>query len=196
MEKVIIASNNMNKIREFSEMLGKDTQMLSLHDVGFDSEIDENGETFFDNALIKARTISLFLREKGISAPVYADDSGLSVNALNGAPGVHSARYAGIHGDDKKNRDLLLKNLENITDRSAYFISVIACYYPDDTYVFGVGKTYGRILRREEGSGGFGHDCIFYSDDLKKSFGLATAEEKNAVSHRYRALKDVLTKIK
>lgn len=196
MEKVIIASNNMNKIREFSEMLGKDIQMLSLHDVGFDSEIDENGETFFDNALIKAKTISLFLREKGISAPVYADDSGLSVNALNGAPGVHSARYAGMHGDDKKNRDLLLKNLENITDRSAYFISVIACYYPDDTYVFGVGKTYGRILRREEGNGGFGYDCIFYSDDLKKSFGLATAEEKNAVSHRYRALKDVMTKIK
>lgn len=196
MEKVIIASNNMNKIREFSEMLGKGIQMLSLHDVGFDSEIDENGETFFDNALIKAKTISLFLREKGISAPVYADDSGLSVNALNGAPGVHSARYAGIHGDDKKNRDLLLKNLENITDRSAYFISVIACYYPDDTYVFGVGKTYGRILRREEGSSGFGYDCIFYSDDLKKSFGLATAEEKNAVSHRYRALKDVMTKIK
>ena len=196
MEKVIIASNNMNKIREFSEMLGKDIQMLSLHDVGFDSEIDENGETFFDNALIKAKTISLFLREKGISAPVYADDSGLSVNALNGAPGVHSARYAGIHGDDKKNRDLLLKNLENITDRNAYFISVIACYYPDDTYVFGVGKTYGRILRREEGNGGFGYDCIFYSDDLKKSFGLATAEEKNAVSHRYRALKDVMTKIK
>ena len=129
MEKVIIASNNMNKIREFSEMLGKDVQVLSLHDVGFDSEIDENGETFFDNALIKAKTISLFLREKGISAPVYADDSGLSVNVLNGAPGVHSARYAGIHGDDKKNRDLLLKNLENITDRSAYFISVIACYY-------------------------------------------------------------------
>lgn len=186
----------MNKIREFSEMLGKDVQVLSLHDVGFDAEIDENGETFFDNALIKAKTISLFLREKGISAPVYADDSGLSVNALNGAPGVHSARYAGIHGDDKKNRDLLLKNLENITDRSAYFISVIACYYPDDTYVFGVGKTYGRILRREEGSGGFGYDCIFYSDDLKKSFGLATAEEKNAVSHRYRALKDVMTKIK
>ncbi len=196
MEKVIIASNNMNKIREFSEMLGKDVQVLSLHDVGFDSEIDENGETFFDNALIKAKTISLFLREKGIFAPVYADDSGLSVNALNGAPGVHSARYAGIHGDDKKNRDLLLKNLENITDRSAYFISVIACYYPDDTYVFGVGKTYGRILRCEEGNGGFGYDCIFYSDDLKKSFGLATAEEKNAVSHRYRALKDVMTKIK
>lgn len=196
MEKVIIASNNMNKIREFSEMLGKDVQVMSLHDVDFDSEIDENGETFFDNALIKAKTISLFLREKGISAPVYADDSGLSVNALNGAPGVHSARYAGIHGDDKKNRDLLLKNLENITDRSAYFISVIACYYPDDTYVFGVGKTYGRILRCEEGNGGFGYDCIFYSDDLKKSFGLATAEEKNAVSHRYRALKDVMTKIK
>lgn len=196
MEKVIIASNNMNKIREFSEMLGKDVRVLSLHDVGFDAEIDENGETFFDNALIKAKTISLFLREKGISAPVYADDSGLSVNALNGAPGVHSARYAGVHGDDKKNRDLLLKNLENITDRSAYFISVIACYYPDDTYVFGVGKTYGRILRREEGNGGFGYDCIFYSDDLKKSFGLATAEEKNAVSHRYRALKDVMTKIK
>ena len=131
MEKVIIASNNMNKIREFSEMLGKDVQVLSLHDVGFDSEIDENGETFFDNALIKAKTISLFLREKGISAPVYADDSGLSVNALNGAPGVHSARYAGIHGDDKKNREKLLAELGDEKNRRARFVCCVCCCLPE-----------------------------------------------------------------
>ena len=196
MEKVIIASNNMNKIREFSEMLGDGVQVLSLKDVGFSFDIEENGETFLDNALIKAKTISLFLREKGVFAPVFSDDSGLAVNSLGGAPGVHSARYAGMHGDDKKNRDVLLKNLENAHDRSAYFISVIVCYYPDDTYVFAEGKTYGHILCEEEGTNGFGYDCIFYSSDLQKSFGLATAEEKNAVSHRARALQEMLRKIK
>lgn len=196
MKKVIIASNNHNKIREFSEMLGKGVSVLSLKDVGFSDDIDENGETFLDNALIKAKTISRFLKSKGVSAPVFADDSGLCVNALGGAPGVHSARYSGIHGDDKKNRDVLLKNLEGQADRSAYFISVIVCVYPDGSYVFGEGKTFGEILKEEVGNGGFGYDCVFYSSDLGKSFGVATPEEKNAVSHRSRALCDVLSKLK
>ena len=125
MNKIIIASDNRNKIREFREMLPENAEVLSLKDVGFCDEIDENGNTFLENAVIKAKTVSLFLRAKGIFAPVYADDSGLSVDALNGAPGVHSARYAGVHGDDKANRALLLENLKGCRDRSARFVCVI-----------------------------------------------------------------------
>lgn len=193
MNKIIIASDNRNKIREFREMLPENAEVLSLKDVGFCDEIDENGNTFLENAVIKAKTVSLFLRAKGIFAPVYADDSGLSVDALNGAPGVHSARYAGVHGDDKANRALLLENLKGCRDRSARFVCVIVKYMPDDTFTYAVGETYGRILTEETGNNGFGYDCVFFSDDIKKSFGLASSEEKNAVSHRARALKAVLS---
>ena len=193
MSKIIIASDNRNKIREFREMLPDNVEVLSLKDVGFRDEIDENGNTYLENAVIKAKTVSLFLRAKGIFAPVYADDSGLSVDALNGAPGVHSARYAGVHGDDKANRALLLENLKGCRDRSARFVCVIVKYMPDDTFTYAVGETYGRILTEETGNNGFGYDCVFFSDDIKKSFGLASPEEKNAVSHRARALKAVLS---
>ena len=193
MNKIIIASDNRNKIREFREMLPENAEVLSLKDVGFCDEIDENGNTFLENAVIKAKTISLFLRAKGIFAPVYADDSGLSVDALNGAPGVHSARYAGVHGDDKANRALLLENPKGCRDRSARFVCVIVKYMPDDTFTYAVGETYGRILTEETGNNGFGYDCVFFSDDIKKSFGTASSDEKNAVSHRARALKAVLS---
>jgi XTP/dITP diphosphohydrolase len=121
-----------------------------------------------------------------------ADDSGICVNALNGAPGVYSARYGGEHGNDKKNRDLLLKNMQGVTDRTAYFKSAVALVYPDGKELVAEGKTYGKILTEEVGNGGFGYDCIFENDDLNKSFGLATAEEKNSVSHRFRALNNLL----
>ena len=117
-----------------------------------------------------------------------ADDSGICAVALGGAPGVFSARYAGGHGDDKKNRDLLLENLKNVSNRRANFTSAVAVVEPNGNEIVVEGKTYGNILYEEQGEGGFGYDCIFESDDLKKSFGLATAEEKNAVSHRFRAL--------
>ena len=193
MNKIIIASDNRNKIREFREMLPENAEVLSLKDVGFCDEIDENGNTFLENAVIKAKTVSLFLRAKGIFAPVYADDSGLSVDALNGAPGVHSARYAGVHGDDKANRALLLENLKGCRDRSARFVCVIVKYMPDDTFTYAVGETYGRILTEETRNNEFGYDGVFFSHDIKKSFGLASPEEKNAVSHRARALKAVLS---
>lgn len=193
MSKIIIASDNRNKIREFREMLPDNVEVLSLKDVGFRDEIDENGNTFLENAVIKAKTVSLFLRTKGIFAPVYADDSGLSVDALNGAPGVHSARYAGVHGDDKANRTLLLENLKGCRDRSARFVCVIVKYMPDDTFTYAVGETSGRILAEEIGTNGFGYDCVFFSDDIKKSFGTASSDEKNAVSHRARALQAILS---
>ena len=112
----------------------------------------------------------------------------LCVEALGGAPGVYSARYAGGHGDDKANRNLLLKNLQGENNRRAYFESAIALVYPDGREFVANGRTYGNILQEEQGEGGFGYDCIFESEDLKKSFGLATPAEKNSVSHRFRAL--------
>lgn len=191
MNKIVLASNNMHKVKEFKEILN-DTEILTLKEIGFDREIIEDGSTFYENSLIKAKTIGLYLKEKGLNYPVLADDSGLVVNSLNGAPGVYSARFAGEHSNDKANREKLLKELQGKADRSAYFACVIVKYMPDGSHIYGQGETYGRILEKEVGYDGFGYDCLFYSNDLKKSFGEATAEEKNSVSHRKRAIEDLL----
>ena len=123
---------------------------------------------------------------------VLADDSGLCVDALNGAPGIFSARYCGYHGSDAENRALLLKNMQGVENRRAHFTSAIALVYPDGTELIAEGHTFGEILETEEGDCGFGYDPLFKSEDLGKSFGIATAEEKNAVSHRFRALQAML----
>ena len=184
MEKrtLVVATGNAHKLQEISQIF-TGFNVISQKQAGFLEEVDETGETFAENALIKARAVA-----KALGCIALADDSGLCVNALLGAPGVHSARYCGRHGDDKANRDLLLKNLADIKDRTAYFQSAIALVFPDGKEIIAEGKTHGEILRKEVGDNGFGYDCIFKSDDLGKSFGLATAEEKNAVSHRFRAL--------
>ncbi len=179
---IIVATGNANKLREIAEIF-PDYHFISQKEAGFLGDVEETGKTFAENALLKAQAVASFL-----NLPALADDSGICVDALGGAPGIYSARYAGEHGDDKKNRDLLLENLKEKTDRSAHFCSAIALCYPDGTHYIAEGKTYGKILFSEEGTGGFGYDCIFKSDDLDKSFGVATAEEKNSVSHRFRAL--------
>lgn len=183
----VFASSNKHKIAEVKEIL-KDDEIVTSADVGFVGDIDETGSTFLENALIKARTISEFLKEKGLDYPVLADDSGLCVEALNGQPGVYSARYAGSHGDNEANRQKLLAALRDTGNRKAYFQSVIVEYYPDGSYIFGDGRTYGHITERKIGNESFCYDCLFFSDDLKKTFGEATPDEKNQVSHRYRAL--------
>ena len=190
MERLVIASGNKGKIKEIKEILGGIFDVVPMSELGFNSDIEETGATFFENALIKAKTVSLALNEN-----VLADDSGLSVDVLNGEPGVYSARYSGEHGNDKSNRDLLLKNLENQTNRKAKFISSVVLYRKDGSYIDGYGETLGSILREEIGENGFGYDCIFLSDDLNKSFGIATAEEKNSVSHRFRAIQDLYKKL-
>ncbi len=179
---VVVATGNKHKLREISEIF-PDIQFLSQKEAGFLEEVEETGETFAENAYLKAYAVA-----KALGVPALADDSGICVNALGGAPGVHSARFCGYHGDDKKNRDLLKEKLQGETDRSAYFCSAIVLCYPDGSSVLAEGKTYGKILLEEEGTGGFGYDCIFYSNELEKSFGVASAEEKNAVSHRFKAL--------
>ncbi len=195
MEKIIIASDNAHKIKEFAEMFGDGYEIISLKDAGFIGEIEENGHSFHENSLIKAKAVSEFLQKKGVFAPVLADDSGLCVEALGGEPGIYSARYAGFHGSDAANRKKLLDNMENISDRRAYFCCVITEYFPDGSYIFGEGRTYGVITREEIGDKGFGYDCLFLSDDLGETFGTAPADKKNAVSHRGRALKALLEKL-
>ena len=180
--RLVVASGNKNKLREIAEIF-TDFEVVSQKEMGFDEDVEETGKTFAENALIKARAAS-----KALGMVALADDSGLCVDALGGAPGVYSARYCGHHGSDKENRDLLLKNLEGVENRRAYFQSAIALVYPDGRELLAEGRTNGVILTEEVGSGGFGYDCIFFSDDLQKSFGVASAEEKNAVSHRFRAL--------
>ncbi len=191
MEKLVVASGNKGKISEIKSILGGYYEVVSMQELGFFEDIEENGSTFFENALIKAKTVS-----KALNCNVIADDSGLMVDALNGAPGIYSARYSGEHGNDKSNRDLLIKNLENVTNRKAKFASSVVLYKTDGSYIDGYGETTGEIMFEERGTNGFGYDCIFLSDDLKVSFGEASFEDKNKVSHRYRALCDLRSKLK
>ena len=193
MNKIVLASNNKHKISEIKTIL-KDYEIVPMSDVGFTEDIVEDGETFKDNALIKAKTISEYLNTLGTPYPVLADDSGLCVTALNLAPGVYSARFAGNH-NDKANRDKLIMELQNHEDKSAYFECDLILYNPDGSYIHSIGRTHGNIINEERGDTSFGYDCIFKSNDLNKTFGEATHEEKNSVSHRGRALEDLVKKM-
>ena len=194
--KAVLASNNKHKLVEIKTMLdGKFEDILTLKDLNIDIEIEENGKTFEENAYIKASTIA-----KMTGMVAIADDSGLCVDALNGEPNIYSARYAGEPCDDAKNNKKLLDKIHALekdgqVDRTAYFQSVVVLCYPDGSYVSGSGRTYGRIIDEYRGSNGFGYDPIFLSDELGKTFGEAVMEEKNTISHRSRALKDLLSKL-
>lgn len=185
MNKIVLASNNVHKVKEIKEILNN-YEILTLNDISFNDDIVEDGDTFFDNALIKAKTISKFIRKNGFNYDVIADDSGLCCNGLGGAPGVYSARYAGNH-DDKANRNKIIEELKG-KDKSAHFVCCMVLYHPDDTYSSYEGITNGVIISDERGKTDFGYDCIFLSDDLGVTFGEATDNDKNSVSHRKRAL--------
>lgn len=193
MKTIVLASNNKHKLKEFKEIL-TNYNIITLNDIEYFNEIEETGKTFEENALIKAETIHNYLKEKGLNYIVISDDSGLCVDALNGAPGIYSARYAGIHGDNQANRDKLQRELEG-KNRSAYFICTIIVYYPNGEHKTFIGKTFGEISTEESGNKDFGYDCIFYSKDLNKTFGEASEEEKNSVSHRSRAIKEMLKEL-
>ena len=188
MKKIVLASNNKHKIKEFKEILN-DVEILTLNDIGFNDDIEENGNTFLENALIKASTISKYLKDKGLDYDVIADDSGLCCLGLDLKPGIFSARYSGDH-DSKSNRDKVISELKG-KNKKAYFNCTIVLYHIDETYEYSEGKTYGSIIDKEIGDTSFGYDCIFLSDDLDKTFGEVSDEEKNKVSHRYRALKEI-----
>lgn len=177
---IVAATGNAHKLKEIRAIL-HGTNIVSQKEAGFFGEVEETGSTFAENALIKARAIC-----EATGLPALADDSGLSVPALGGAPGVFSARYSG--GGDAENRKLLLKNLQGVTAREAYFSCAVALVFPDGRTFTAEGRTHGSILLEERGENGFGYDSLFFSDDLKKSFGEAGEDEKNGVSHRGRAL--------
>ncbi len=186
MKKIVLATRNQHKIKEYNALMGADYKFLSLDDVGFNREIAETGTTCTENAKIKAQVVFDFLDENNLDYPVLAEDSGLFVNALGGEPGVMSARYAGDH-NDAANRKLILDKLGDRLERGAHFECVICYMYERDMKLF-MGRTFGDITEEEIGKIDFGYDCIFHSKDLDKTFGEATAEEKSAVSHRARAV--------
>lgn len=189
--EIVAATNNSGKAREFAQILKNlGVSVLTLKDLGIDIEIRETGKTFSENALIKAREVS-----KLCSLPVLADDSGLCVNALGGAPGLYSARFAGEGATDSELRAKLLKAMEGEKDRSAFFISSVVMLFPNGRCIEAEGRVFGEITTEERGSGGFGYDAIFYCGELKKTFAEATPEEKDTVSHRAGALKELYKKL-
>lgn len=185
-----MASKNKGKLAEVAAILKGIYEVVPMSELGIDADIEETGETFEQNALIKARYV---YSRTGMAA--LSDDSGLCVDALGGAPGVYSARYAGGHGDDKANNGLLLSNLEGVEARTARFTSAVALVSKEGEWV-ATGSVEGYIMHEAVGSGGFGYDPLFFSVELNKSFGLATPEEKNSVSHRSRALRALVDKLK
>lgn len=178
--KLVAATKNAHKLREMREILTS-YEIVSAADAGFLGEPEETGSTFRENALIKARATA-----SATSLPALADDSGLCVDALGGAPGVFSARYSGK--GDAANRALLLERLAGEEDRRAHFSCAVALVFPDGREFVAEGRAEGTILHEERGTGGFGYDSLFWSDELKKTFAEADEEEKNNVSHRGRAL--------
>lgn len=186
-DKLVVASGNAHKIEEIKSIFS-DVEIIPMNEAGFTDEIEETGLTFKENALIKAQAVC-----SALGVPALADDSGLCVEALGGAPGIYSARYSGKGAAE--NRKLLLKELDGKSDRRAAFKCCMCLATPDGKTYFGEGETRGEIMEEEKGCGGFGYDPLFYSYDLKKGFAEATAEEKNSVSHRCRALDDLRSKL-
>lgn len=189
MKKIILASSNQHKLQEVRRIFDF-YKVLSLKDIGFNEEIVEDGYSFQENAMIKAQAVMNFIRKNKLRKyAVLAEDSGLCVRALNYEPGIMSARYSGE--GDEGNRQKLLKNLLTIQDRTAYFQCYAVLLMPDGTSFVADGKTYGLITKDKIGDESFGYDCIFWSDKLRKTFGQATAEEKDSVSHRAIAMAKV-----
>ena len=185
--RLIVASNNKNKLREFAAILGHLYEVVSLKDAGYDADIEENGTTFEENALIKAQYV---MDQSGCAA--IADDSGLEVDALGGAPGVYSARYSGTHGDDEANNDLLLRNLKDVpAPRTGRYVAAIALVRPGHVPIVRRGTCDGEILFERRGTGGFGYDPLFQCE-TGETFAEVSMETKNAISHRKRGITAVL----
>ncbi len=192
--KLIIASNNKHKVYEIKQILAdKFDEILSLSEAGVDHETLEDGKTFMENALKKAREISDIT---GCAA--LADDSGLCVDALDGAPGIFSARYAGEDSAalrDEANNALLMKNLQDKEDRRAHFTCAMALVYPDGREITAEGYMNGEILAKKRGSGGFGYDPLFLPDGESRAVAEMSDIEKNKISHRANAIRLLLEKI-
>ncbi len=185
--RVVLASKNAHKlaeIRRITEQFGMELVLQS--ELGIDLDVEENGTTFEENSLIKAKAVM-----EATGLPALADDSGLAVDALNGEPGIYSARYGFDESlDDRGRYELLLKNMENVAEenRQAKYVCVITMVTPDGKLLQARGEVYGQILRSPVGTGGFGYDPIFYYPPFEKTFAQLSAEEKDRISHRAEAL--------
>ena len=189
--KFVLASHNRGKLKEMQEILAELGVEVALQsDVGLDLEPEENGSTFAENAAIKAKAV---MEASGL--PAIADDSGLCVDALNGAPGIYSARYGGLDSDAARYQ-LLLNNLRGATNRAAHFHTAIVCAFPNGAVIRAEGDCQGTIAFAPRGESGFGYDPIFYVPELRKTFAQLTAEEKNAISHRGNALRAFAVELK
>ena len=182
--KLVLASKNKKKLVEMNDILSQlGVEVCSEAEAGVDVDVEETGTTFEENSLLKAKAV---MEASGL--PAIADDSGLCVDALGGAPGVYSARYGGEGLDDTQRYQLLLENLKGISPRTAKFVSVITCCFPNGDVLSARGECPGTIAFAPLGEGGFGYDPVFWVPELKKTFAQVTAEEKNAISHRGKAL--------
>lgn len=193
--KVVLASKNAHKLKEISKITEKfDMELVMESQVGVDIDVEETGSTFEENSFIKAEAVM-----KATGLPALADDSGIAVDALNGEPGIYSARYGFDPSlDDWGRLELLLKNTEQVPDgsRQAQFVCVITLVTPEGQVIQARGEAHGELLRQPAGEGGFGYDPIFYYPPLGKSFAELSPEEKNQVSHRAQALKLFYEKLK
>lgn len=195
MKKLILASNNGKKIKEMKEILKDlDVEVRSLENENINIDVIEDGKTFEENAKKKAKEIYEFLLDRGDNNfIVLADDSGLAVDYLNGEPGIYSARYAGEHGNDAKNNEKLLRKLDGLSKekRGAKFICQLALFTEQGEYYKVTGEVNGYIIEELHGEGGFGYDPLFFYEPLNKTFAELTANEKNEISHRGVALKEL-----
>jgi XTP/dITP diphosphohydrolase len=189
MRELVIASNNKGKIREITQMIDN-ISLLSLNDIGFTDEIPEPYHTFEENALAKANTVYTFCGKN-----TFADDSGICANALNGAPGVFSARYSGDDATDESNLQKLADALKNHTDKSGYYKAVICLIWNGEPYFF-EGICEGELLSEPRGDGGFGYDPIFIPSGYDKTFAELPADIKHAISHRGKAIRKMVAFVK
>lgn len=179
--EIVFATNNINKVKEVRHILGDSFKLLSLHDLGIFDDIPENEPTLEGNAMHKARVINRML-----NLDVFADDTGLEIEALNGQPGVHSARFAGENKDSNANIEKALLMLGESENRNARFRTVIALILNGKEYLF-EGIVKGRIIKEKRGLEGFGYDPVFIPEGMKKTFAEMSLDEKNRISHRARA---------
>ena len=189
--KVVLASKNRHKLVEIAKILEKlDIQLVLQSELGVDIDVEETGTTFAENAMLKAKAIC-----EAANLPAIADDSGLCVDALNGGPGVYSARYGGEGLDDIQRYELLLQNMRGQTTRAAHFACAIACAFPSGETLTAEGRCNGTIAFAPMGEGGFGYDPVFFVPEKAKTFSQLTAEEKNEISHRGKALEEFAKKL-
>ena len=189
--KYVLATHNPGKLKEMGAILARfGVEVVSPKDLGLTVDVEETGTTFAENAMLKAKSICA-----AAQLPAIADDSGLCVDALNGGPGVYSARYGGEGLDDRGRYMLLLNNMRGQTTRAAHFTCSIACAFPNGDTLTAEGRCDGSIAFAPMGEGGFGYDPVFFVPEKAKTFGQLTAEEKSTISHRGKALKSFAEKL-